>query len=152
MFPEVLAVADSLPQVVKSDDKPSLQEELMDYCTSRLPDSVKTLIVVEKYWHSVSEIKDLSGHDYRFPILTKLAKAVIIVPHGNADTERLFSHVGLNKTKHQNSLSLETLNSLLTVQFNKKSSCNEFKPCSDLVKKSKNAQASLQSQSQSNSL
>jgi len=31
--------------------------------------------------------------------LTKLAKAILVVPHGNADTERLFSHLGLNKTK-----------------------------------------------------
>ena len=33
----------------------------------------------------------------RYPLLTKLAKAVLIVPHGNADIERMFSHMGLNK-------------------------------------------------------
>ena len=80
----------------------------MDYCTIRLLHSTKILTVADKYWHSVSEIKDLSGQNLRFPILTKLAEAVIVIPHGNADTERLFSHVGLNKTKHRNSLSLET--------------------------------------------
>ena len=101
---EVLAVADCLPQVVMPEEKPSLQEEFMDYCTFRLTDSVKTQNTVDKYWHSIGEIKDLSGQQYRFPTLTNFAKAIIIIPHGNEDTERLFSHVGLNKTKHRNSL------------------------------------------------
>ena len=35
---------------------------------------------------------------------SKIAKAVLIIPHGNADTERMFSHMGLNKTKLRSSL------------------------------------------------
>ena len=69
----------------------------MDYCTFHLPDSVKTQNAVDKYWHSIGEIKDLSAQEYRFPTLTKFAKAIIIIPHSNEDTECLFSHVGLNK-------------------------------------------------------
>ena len=61
MLQEVLVIAESLLQVVKTDDKPFLQEEFMDYCTFRLPDSTKTLTVAYKYWHSASEIKDISG-------------------------------------------------------------------------------------------
>ena len=38
----VLAVADCLPQVVKPEEKPIIQEEFMGYCTFRLLDSVKT--------------------------------------------------------------------------------------------------------------
>ena len=119
----------------------------MDYCTFRLPDSVKSQNSVDKYWHSVGEIKDISGQECRFPTLTKLAKAIIIITHGNADTERLCSHVGLNKTKHRNSLSLETLNSLLSLQFNVKTPCYKFKPSSNLLKRCKNAQTELQSES-----
>ena len=29
--------------------------------------------------------------------MTRLAKALLVIPYGNADTERLFSHLGLNK-------------------------------------------------------
>ena len=79
----------------------------MGYCTLRLPDSVKTQNAVDKYWHSIGEMKDLSRQECRFPTLTKLAKATIIIPHGNADNEQVFSHIGL--IKHQNSLSLEML-------------------------------------------
>lgn len=143
---ELLSVADSLPQVVDQADKPLLQEEFMDFCTFHLPDNITTQTDVDKYWHSVSSIVDLSGEGTRFPILSKLAKAVVLIPHGNADTERLFSHVGLNKTKQRNSLSLETLNSLLTIQFNKMTPCYQFKPSNNLVKKCKNAQSVVQSQ------
>ena len=142
-LPELLSVADSLPQVVGQAEKPTLQEEFMDFCTFRLPDCATTQTVVDKYWHSVSEVIDLSGEGTRFPTLSKLAKAVALIPHGNADTERLFSHIGLNKTKHRNSLSLETLNSLLTIQFNKTTPCYEFKPSNDLVKRCKNAQSEV---------
>ena len=71
--------------MVKTDDKPSLQEEFMDYCMFRLPDSTKTQTAADKYWHSVSEIKDLSGQNLHFPILTKLS---LLLPMG-MQTKRL---------------------------------------------------------------
>ena len=46
--------------------------------------------------------------------LVKLAKAILVIPHGNADTKRLFYQIGLNKTKHRNRLGISTLNSILT--------------------------------------
>ena len=42
----------------------------------------------------------------------------LVIPHGNADTERLFSHIELNKTKTRNSVSTSTLNVLLIIQLN----------------------------------
>ena len=76
----------------------------MDFCTSPLCD-IKAIIEVDANWRAVSQVKDLSDSALRYPLLTKLAK-VILIPHGNADTERLFSHLGLNKTKVRNSLSI----------------------------------------------
>ena len=72
-------------------------------------------------------------------MLSRLAKAVLVIPHGNADTERLFSHIGLNKTKHRSCLSITTLNALLTLQFNVPYKCYEFHPSQDLISKCKNA-------------
>ena len=42
--------------------------------------------------------------------------AILVISHGNANTKRLFSHIGLKKTttKHRNR---QALNSLLTVQL-----------------------------------
>ena len=128
---QVLAAAECVPPVVQVGDKPSLQEAFMDFCTSPLSPKVTAITEVDKYWHAISQIKDCLETEYRYSTLAKLAEAI---PQGNADTERLFSHIGLNKTKHRNSLSNSTLNSLLTVQFNVPKKCYEFKPNTELLK------------------
>ena len=77
----------------------------MDYCTSELPPDFNqaSVLDIDAYWHKIGQIQDVSG-TIRYPPLTKLAKSVLIFPHGNADIERIFSHMGLNKTKVRNSL------------------------------------------------
>ena len=42
----------------------------------------------------------------RFGRLSHIAKLVLVFPHSNADAERFFSVVGLNKMKTRNSLAL----------------------------------------------
>ena len=86
---QVLLAADSLPQVITGDEKSELQEEYMDFCTSPLSSDIKAIKEVDAYWHAVSQVKDLSDSALRYPLLTKLVKAILIIPHGNADTERL---------------------------------------------------------------
>ena len=110
---QVLAAAECVPQVVQDCDKPSLQEEFMDFCTSPLHPKVTAITEVDKYWHAISQIKDCLETEYCYSTLAKLAKAILVILHANADTERLFSHIGLNKTKHRNRLGISTLNSLL---------------------------------------
>ena len=110
MAGQVLPAAECVPQVVQVGDKPSLQEEFMDFCTSSLPPKVTTITEVDKYWHAISQIKDYLETEYRYSTLAKLEKAILVIPHGNADTERLFSHISLNKTKHRNRLGISTLN------------------------------------------
>ncbi|KAJ4919361.1 hypothetical protein JOQ06_013881 [Pogonophryne albipinna] len=54
----------------------------------------------------------------QFGRLTKIAQLVLVLPHSNADAERVFSMVGLNKTKTRNSLALDgTLSSIMTVKM-----------------------------------
>ena len=75
----------------------------------------------------------------RFPILIKLVVALMSIPHGNADVERVFSHVKLIKTDHRNRLADSTLNSLLTVRVNgMETQCFKYQPSSaELVKSAK---------------
>lgn len=138
----VLHVASNLPQVISEVEKPLLREEFMDYCMSKLPQSFSSSeMSIDSYWHKVGEIKDDS--ELKYPILTKLAKSVLIIPHGNADIERLFSHMGLNKTKLRNSLGVETLTALLQLQFNVKEPCYKFKPTKQVLTRCRNAVSSL---------
>ena len=58
MAGQVLAAAECFPQVNQVSDKPSLQEEFMDFCTSPLPPKVMAITEVDKYWHAISQIKD----------------------------------------------------------------------------------------------
>ena len=144
MAGQVLAAAECVPQVVQVGDKPSLQEEFMDFCTSSLPPKVTAITEVDKYWHTISQIKDCFETEYHYSTLAKLAKAFLVIPHGKADTERLFSHNDLNKMKHRNRLGISTLNSLLTVQFNVPQKCYEFKLNTELLKTCVNAMNTLQ--------
>ena len=132
MASQVLAVAECVPQVVQVGDKYSFQEEFMDFCTSPLPPKVTAIIQVGKYWHAISQIKDCLETEYRYSTLAKHTKAILVILHSNADTERLFSHIDLNKMKHRNRLGISTLNSLLTMQFIPQK-CYEFKPNTELL-------------------
>ena len=139
MAGQVLAAAECVPQVVQVGDKPSLQEEFVAFCMSPLPPKVTAITEVDKYWHAISQIKDCLETEYRYSTLPKLTKAILVIPHGNADTERLFRHIGLNKMKHRNRLGISTSNSLLTVQFNVPQKCYEFKPNTELLTTCENA-------------
>ena len=80
MASQVLAAAECVPQVVQVGDKPSLQEEFMDFCTSPLPRKVTAITEVDKYWHAISQIKDYLKTEYRYSTLAKLAKATLLYP------------------------------------------------------------------------
>ena len=68
----------------------------MDYCTSELPPDFTPASAheVDTYWHELSQLKD-TCRKLPYPFRTRLAKSVLIIPHGNADVERMFSHMGL---------------------------------------------------------
>ena len=134
---QVISVARSLPQVLTESNMAALNEEYMDYCTSELPFPQQAM-PIDKYWHNVSAITDIAG-DLKYRLLSK-QKAILIIPHGNADIERMFSHV---KTKLQNRLSNETLSALLCLQFNVSEPCFDFKPTKQMVEKYRNAISSL---------
>ena len=81
----------------------------MDFCTSSLPPKVT----------AITEVVGMSAKSktaWKLSIATphwqNSQKPFSYISLGNAATERLFSHIGLNKTKHRNRLGISTLNSL----------------------------------------
>ena len=69
----------------------------------------------EGYWKAVSNIKDENGNQ-KYIQLTKLAHAILVLPHGNAEPERGFS---INKhvlDRHSQNLSEETLEAIRTTK------------------------------------
>ena len=87
---QVQASAKLLPQVNTTEEIHILMEEFMDYCIYPLSPDAKSITEADEYWHAVSRIQNLTG-DTRYPMLSTLAKAILVIPHGNADTERLLA-------------------------------------------------------------
>ena len=62
---------------------------------------------------------------YRFENLAKLCKILPVLPHGNADPERLFNMVSKNETDQRSSLLPSTVADLISVKVNASSECYE---------------------------
>ena len=91
------------------------------------------------FWNSVSKLEDPVSGDLRYSVLPRLAKALLILPHGNTDTERVFSKMNLIKTKLRNSNGNKSMNALLTLNCNQSVPCYEFNPPLDVIRHVKNA-------------
>ena len=90
-------------------------------------------------WDHLSKEKDASGN-FKFPIISKVAKLVLTIPHTNADAERVF--IGKNKVKSKSDLALEgTLSSLKTCEVNQffDEPCYQFEPSTEMLDKAKKA-------------
>ena len=79
----------------------------------------------------------------RFKLLPKVAEIVLIIPHSNAELERLFSIVRKNKSLERSSMKLDgTLSSILSMKTMYPESsvpCYLWKPSDDILKTSKRA-------------
>lgn len=74
----------------------------------------------------------------KLPLLFKVAQVLLIIPHSNAEEERVFSMVRKNKTDFRASLSTDgSLSSILKVKLNNKEPSHKYEPSKTLVDKSK---------------
>ena len=65
-------------------------------------------------WHHISPIRD-PDNTLRFARLSHIVKLILVIPHSNAEEERVFSMVGKNKTAFWPSLDPKgTLSSIQT--------------------------------------
>lgn len=68
------------------------------------------------FWIEVSEYKDASGLN-PFKELVDFAIGILILPHSNAEVERLFSVMNVVQTKLRNRLLNDIVNAILTVRY-----------------------------------
>ena len=77
-----------------------------------------------------------------FPQLSKLASVVMVLPHANADAERVFSIVTDVRSKKRNRLGRETLNAICVsrVSFRSKGiNCESFEVTQQHLRKHNNS-------------
>ncbi|XP_034238072.1 zinc finger BED domain-containing protein 5-like [Thrips palmi] len=94
-------------------------------------------MTVEEAWVEIGSMKN-GKNDPMFPELTKLANLVMILPHANAESERVFSVVTDVRTKKRNRLGIESLNAICVsrVSFRSKGiDCTSFKVTNDHLRR-----------------
>ena len=90
-------------------------------------------------WHHLSSMKAPDG-TLRFYRLSQVAKLVMVIPHSNAQEERVFSMVRKNKTCFRPSLDPKgTLSSILTVKLGSTGDAHSYEPPKEVLRKAKSA-------------
>ncbi|XP_040063055.1 uncharacterized protein LOC120837616 [Ixodes scapularis] len=102
-------IACQLPQVIPAGDVSALTDEwnalACETCDWNLTEDLNT------YWNKVFSLKKAGSNECKYEKLVRLVKAVLSLPHGNADCERGFSE---NKyaLQHRSSMSITSVSSL----------------------------------------
>jgi len=75
------------------------------------------------FWGKVSELESSASQEKAYPVLSRLAKLALLLPHGNSDVERGFS---LNNSVLTDERSRLSHRSLVAVRFLKDVVINKF--------------------------
>ena len=91
---------------------------------------------LDHFWHTMSQKVDMNGQ-LLYPKLSALMKTLLVLPHSNADSERVFSMVRQIKTEVRSELDNTTVCSLLSAKINQDHKCYECKPSKELLSSAK---------------
>ena len=90
-------------------------------------------------WHHLATMKAPDG-TLRFNRLCRVAKLVMVIPHSNAQEERVFSMIRKNKTSFRPSLDPKgTLSSILTIKLASTGDAHSYEPSQEVLRKAKSA-------------
>lgn len=112
-----------------SDEIDSLCMEFRDFratSNTHLPtfDPKNDNAAVDHFWAAMSDVRSVADSEmYRFQYLSQLAKTLLVLPHSNADPERLFSMVRKVETEERRNLDATTVQDLLAVKINNDKPC-----------------------------
>lgn len=147
----ISALLERFPGLLEKDELTSLENEFLEYQLlddNELPDT--TIIMadgtfvnrrVDEVWFEIVNMKNLVTGRQRFPVLGKFIAGLLVIPHSNADCERLFSMVRKNRTEMRSSMTVDTLSALIASKINlfRNVKCHQFKPGKDLLRQAKKA-------------
>lgn len=119
------------PNLVEGVNAQTLDDEWRRLSLVDIPFSYNEM-PVDEYWGRISAITD-GTEALQFPVVAKFMKQLLVLPHSNADTERIFSQINLIKSKVRNKLTTETVNSLLSTK-DAIENCTKFIPSNEMVK------------------
>lgn len=84
----------------------------------------------------IGELKSSTTNSRTFRTLAGFAKCLLTIPHGNADSERMFSQINLITTDHRNKLNTTTISACMDVKVNLTSAkeCTCYKPSAEVIR------------------
>lgn len=140
-FGNVMNIVKRFPVLVTETQLSQLEEEFNDYQVT--PSSEMPVYTnetnVDTYWSAISEMKNKVTKTARFPLLSRVCKAMCSIPNSNADCERVFSIVKHIQTEQRSCLDNTTLCALLTTKINTDCLCFQLKPEKDQLLTAKKA-------------
>jgi hypothetical protein len=83
------------------------------------------------------DIKELFSKQPRYPNLSKLALACVLLSNSNAESECIFSMLKKIQTEHRSELANNTICSLICDKQNQNMECYEYCPDSEVLKRQK---------------
>ena len=123
-------------QLLNDNDIP---KETWDKATVSVDEDEKCYHRMDFLWQYISTMKT-PDHTRCFLMLSKVAMLVLVIPHSNAEEERVFSMVRKNKTAFRPSLDPKgTLSSILTIKLGQDKPSHQFEPTKEVLKKAKSA-------------
>lgn len=88
---------------------------------------------VEEFWYKLANIKDFNDV-FEYACIAKLARLCLVLPHSNAETERVFSVVTDVKSKKRNKIGSDALNAVSVIRFSNNNCCQGFQVSNDHLK------------------
>ena len=115
-----------------TDEMDDLTMESSDYRTAsddQLPNfDSQSYAAIDHFWVAMAEVHTVTDLDtLRFGMLSKLAKVLLVLPHSNADPERLFSMVRKIETELRRNLDPSTVCDLFSIKVNSDQPCYDSK-------------------------
>ena len=139
------------------DEVDTLSMEFRDYRSSpihQLPTfDPKEGGAIDHFWAAMAKVHSVMNLEaYRFGVLSHFAQVLLILPHSNAATERLFSMVRKIETEERQRLDSSTVSDLLSIKINNDKPCysNAHLINDNMLSKAKSA--TMQSLNKSSSL
>ena len=119
---------------VPCDKGEQIEEEFALYQTMKdLPPDIPTNAHIDVFWGKLGKLESSTGRP--FGLLSDFAKCLLCIPHGNADSERMFSCINLIVTDHRNQLDTSTIEACLDIKINSNCvDCRKYEPSHDVVK------------------
>lgn len=128
--PSLLPLMEALPRIASSDKYQTIDDEWRQLPSFELPADIDVKNQVDIFWAKLMDC-EAGDQGMTFKNVSQFVLDVISLPHSNADSERIFSHINLIKTKTRNKMVISTVNGVLLAKQRVKdnnANCTTYEP------------------------